>query len=214
MELTDQLVIDATTHGSLARFLNHSCQPNCRIEKWVVGRERRVGVFSMKKIAANEELTFDYGYERKEGKGTVQQLCFCGAPTCQGYIGWRKTISAEEAVTKSSNVKPPSLSSSSTSSSLSSSSSSPSSSSPPSSSSKSKSRSSATSYSAQRRKRASAKRDLAFSESDCFICQSDTGELLLCDGSLHSGVPCAKVFHFQMSIHFRQYNLFRSSIMY
>jgi histone-lysine N-methyltransferase SETD2 len=60
MALTDQLVIDATTHGSRARFLNHSCEPNCRIENWAVGRERRIGVFSARPIAAGEELTIDY----------------------------------------------------------------------------------------------------------------------------------------------------------
>ena len=60
MELTDQLVIDATKFGSPARFLNHSCEPNCRIENWAVGRERRIGVFSARPIAAGDELTIDY----------------------------------------------------------------------------------------------------------------------------------------------------------
>ena len=60
MALTDQLVIDATTHGGRARFVNHSCEPNCRIENWVVGRERRIGVFSARAIGADEELTIDY----------------------------------------------------------------------------------------------------------------------------------------------------------
>jgi hypothetical protein len=60
MKLTDHLVIDATTHGGLARFLNHSCEPNCRIENWLVGRERRIGVFAARAIGADEELTIDY----------------------------------------------------------------------------------------------------------------------------------------------------------
>jgi hypothetical protein len=67
MALTDQLVIDATTHGSRARFLNHSCEPNCRIENWAVGRERRIGVFSARPIAAGEELTIDY--QARFGRG-------------------------------------------------------------------------------------------------------------------------------------------------
>ncbi len=92
----------------------------------------------------------------------MQQVCFCGAATCQGFIGWRKTSSEEEAEAAGSghsngngngngNGK----------------------------------------ASAQKRKRAAAA--AVFRESDCYMCQDDSGELLICDGSLRAGVPCAKV---------------------
>ena len=86
----------------------------------------------------------------------MQQVCFCGAATCQGFIGWRKTSSEEEAEAAGNsngngNGK----------------------------------------ASAQKRKRAAAA--AVFRESDCYMCQDDGGELLICDGSLRAGVPCAKV---------------------
>jgi hypothetical protein len=38
---SERLVIDATTDGNKARFLNHSCQPSCSLEKWMVHGEER-----------------------------------------------------------------------------------------------------------------------------------------------------------------------------
>ena len=74
MALTDQLVIDATTHGGRARFMNHSCEPNCRIENWVVGRERRIGVFSARAIGEDEELTIDYQVRWSDETVTLQMI--------------------------------------------------------------------------------------------------------------------------------------------
>ena len=56
--------IDATKKGNLGRFLNHSCRPNCKVEKWVVGKKSRMGIFTKRKIAAGEELTFNYNVDR------------------------------------------------------------------------------------------------------------------------------------------------------
>ena len=53
-------VIDATRKGGPARFLNHSCAPNCATEKWLVAGELCVGIFARKQIAAGEEVTYDY----------------------------------------------------------------------------------------------------------------------------------------------------------
>ncbi|KAF3930035.1 hypothetical protein ABW19_dt0202003 [Dactylella cylindrospora] len=76
--------IDATKKGCLARFCNHSCNPNCMVEKWVVGKKLRMGIFAKVKIEAGEELTFDYNVDRY---GADPQKCFCGEPNCIGYIG-------------------------------------------------------------------------------------------------------------------------------
>jgi SET domain-containing protein len=57
-------VIDATRKGGLARFINHSCAPNCTLQKWVVGEHLRMGIFTRKPVAAGQELTFDYKFER------------------------------------------------------------------------------------------------------------------------------------------------------
>ena len=60
METVDNEVIDPTTKGNLARFINHSCDPNCISEKWHVLGETAIGIFARRDIAAGEELSFDY----------------------------------------------------------------------------------------------------------------------------------------------------------
>ncbi|KAI8347651.1 hypothetical protein BD560DRAFT_410925 [Blakeslea trispora] len=84
MTLKTDEIIDATKKGCLARFINHSCNPNCVTQKWVVGKNMRIGIFTKKAIQAGSELTFDYKFERY---GAVAQPCYCGEPTCKGYIG-------------------------------------------------------------------------------------------------------------------------------
>ena len=91
MALSGGEVIDATRMGGIARFINHSCDPNCHVEKWVVHDEERVGIFAMRDICAGEELSFDYKFECFDRGGAAQ--CLCGATNCRGYIG-TKTSSA------------------------------------------------------------------------------------------------------------------------
>lgn len=76
--------VDATKKGSLGRFLNHSCNPNCYVEKWVVGNKLRMGIFAKRNIQANEELTFNYNVDRY---GATAQPCYCGESNCIGFIG-------------------------------------------------------------------------------------------------------------------------------
>ncbi|KAG0299092.1 histone methyltransferase set2, partial [Dissophora globulifera] len=91
MSLQSDEVIDATKKGCLARFINHSCNPNCHLEKWVVGSKLRIGIFTIKRVAEGEELTFDYQFERY---GAEAQKCFCGELNCTGFIGGNKRSSA------------------------------------------------------------------------------------------------------------------------
>ncbi|KAF9135603.1 histone methyltransferase set2 [Mortierella sp. 14UC] len=91
MSLQSDEVIDATKKGCLARFINHSCNPNCHLEKWVVGSKLRIGIFTIKRVAEGEELTFDYQFERY---GAEAQKCYCGEPNCSGFIGGNKRSSA------------------------------------------------------------------------------------------------------------------------
>jgi len=76
--------IDARKKGNLARFINHSCNPNCQTRKWTVESELRVGIFALRDIPAKTELTFDYQFERF---GPKKQKCFCGEANCRGYLG-------------------------------------------------------------------------------------------------------------------------------
>jgi SET domain-containing protein len=76
--------IDARRRGNWARFINHSCDPNCQTQKWMVNGEVRIGIFTMRDVLEGEELTFDYQFERF---GSKKQRCLCGSANCCQYIG-------------------------------------------------------------------------------------------------------------------------------
>ncbi|KXS19061.1 histone-lysine N-methyltransferase ash1, partial [Gonapodya prolifera JEL478] len=83
LEYQEGEVIDAHRKGTEARFVNHSCDPNCHIEKWGIGGEYAVGLFASEDIPARTELTYDYRYENV---GQEMQKCLCGASKCRGFI--------------------------------------------------------------------------------------------------------------------------------
>ncbi|KAM5564355.1 histone-lysine N-methyltransferase ASHH2 [Rosa sericea] len=85
MTLNTSEVIDACAKGNLGRFINHSCDPNCRTEKWMVNGEVCIGLFALRDIKKGEEVTFDYNFVRVIG--AAAKKCYCGSPQCQGYIG-------------------------------------------------------------------------------------------------------------------------------
>ena len=84
MSLSRGEFVDATKKGNLGRFCNHSCSPNCYVDKWVVGNKLRMGIFAERKISAGEELVFNYNVDRY---GADPQPCYCGEPNCTGFIG-------------------------------------------------------------------------------------------------------------------------------
>lgn len=80
-------VIDAGVGGNDARFINHSCDPNCEsvIEK------RRVFIEAIRDIEAGEELGYDYQIGRERGDPpNVDEIyaCRCGAAKCRGTMLW------------------------------------------------------------------------------------------------------------------------------
>ncbi|KAA8567582.1 hypothetical protein EYC84_008057 [Monilinia fructicola] len=84
MSLTKHEFVDATKKGNLGRFCNHSCNPNCYVDKWVVGEKLRMGIFAERAIKAGEELVFNYNVDRY---GADPQPCYCAEPNCTGFIG-------------------------------------------------------------------------------------------------------------------------------
>lgn len=86
--LFDQnMIIDATT-GSIARFVNHSCDPNCRMVKWIVAGKPRMALFAGDRdIMTGEELTYDYNFDPFSAKNV--QECRCGSSNCRGILGPR-----------------------------------------------------------------------------------------------------------------------------
>ena len=86
LALNHELVIDASARGSVARFINHSCDPNCETEKWEVGSETRIAIVAKKDIAKGTELTYNYNFE---SLGVHQVKCLCGSHNCSGFLGKR-----------------------------------------------------------------------------------------------------------------------------
>jgi uncharacterized protein len=79
------LVIDATRHGNSARWVNHSCAPNCEIEE----EGHQVFIDARRDILPGEELTYDYNLqigEKHTKKAQREHACFCGARRCRGTM--------------------------------------------------------------------------------------------------------------------------------
>lgn len=91
--LNDKYIVDANEDGNVARWINHSCAPNCRatIEEAADGNPRRdrILIETLRPIRSGEELTYDYGITLDEPH-TVRLkriwACRCGAPKCSGTM--------------------------------------------------------------------------------------------------------------------------------
>jgi len=75
-------VIDATKCGNLARFINHSCNPNCYAKIVTLETRKKIVIYSKQAIQCGEEITYDYKFPIEEEK----ILCLCGAPQCKGTL--------------------------------------------------------------------------------------------------------------------------------
>ena len=77
--LDDQTDVDGDVAANPARFLNHSCAPNCEAEV----ADGRIWIESLKFIPAGEEVTFNYGFDLDDYR---EYPCRCGAANCAGFI--------------------------------------------------------------------------------------------------------------------------------
>ncbi|KAI6242288.1 hypothetical protein M3Y99_00242800 [Aphelenchoides fujianensis] len=118
--LDDHHFVDATQRGNEGRFVNHSCEPNARMQRWLVpNREydlenrmqaktatfttHAIGVFATRKIAAGEEITIDYQLESFGKEDALK--CACGSTRCRGNLAAAKPVGAKRA--KSTPVQRP-----------------------------------------------------------------------------------------------------------
>ena len=101
--IDDHTVIDATKRGGIARFINHSCTPNCTAKIITVDRSKRIVIYALRDIRqgkyslssgqeaslirynAAEELTYDYKFEREWGSDD-RIPCLCGSTGCKGFL--------------------------------------------------------------------------------------------------------------------------------
>ncbi|KAK5638575.1 hypothetical protein RI129_012870 [Pyrocoelia pectoralis] len=75
-------IIDATKCGNLARFINHSCNPNCYAKVITIESQKKIVIYSKQPIGVNEEITYDYKFPIEDEK----IACLCGAATCRGTL--------------------------------------------------------------------------------------------------------------------------------
>ncbi|TKA72426.1 hypothetical protein B0A55_05400 [Friedmanniomyces simplex] len=83
--MMDDEIVDATKKGGIARFINHSCSPNCTAKIIKVEGTPRIVIYALKDIGKNEELTYDYKFEREYGS-TDRIPCLCGSANCKGFL--------------------------------------------------------------------------------------------------------------------------------
>lgn len=83
--IDENTVIDATKKGGIARFINHSCMPNCTAKIIRVEGSKRIVIYALRDIGMNEELTYDYKFEREIG--SLDRIpCLCGTAACKGFL--------------------------------------------------------------------------------------------------------------------------------
>lgn len=90
MAAGDNMFIDATERGNAARYANHSCNPNCVAEQWIVDREPRIVFRALKNIPVGKPICIDYKVAPVEEVLEITQeffelkkSCRCGEAKCK-----------------------------------------------------------------------------------------------------------------------------------
>jgi SET domain-containing protein len=81
----ESTVIDASVRGNSARFINHSCSPNCL----AVMEDGRIFIEALRQIKPGKELFYDYGLELDaldKKKSAKLYPCHCGSRKCRGTL--------------------------------------------------------------------------------------------------------------------------------
>ena len=84
-----EVVIDAAVDGNDARYINHSCAPNCD----AIVERGRIWIETIRDVEPGEELAYDYAFileERHTPAAKRRYPCSCGAETCRGTILGKK----------------------------------------------------------------------------------------------------------------------------
>ncbi|KAG6599079.1 Histone-lysine N-methyltransferase ATXR7, partial [Cucurbita argyrosperma subsp. sororia] len=80
--LDDGYVVDATKRGGVARFINHSCDPNCYTKVITVEGQKKIFIYAKRHISAGEEITYNYKFPLEEKKIP----CNCRSRRCRGSL--------------------------------------------------------------------------------------------------------------------------------
>uniref|UniRef100_A0AAQ4PV06 Uncharacterized protein n=2 Tax=Gasterosteidae TaxID=69291 RepID=A0AAQ4PV06_GASAC len=82
--IDNDFVIDATITGGPARYINHSCSPNCITEVVTVEKENKIIISSCRRIQRGEELSYDYKFDLEDDQHKIP--CHCGAVNCRKWM--------------------------------------------------------------------------------------------------------------------------------
>lgn len=103
--VNSEWLIDGQVGGNSARFINHSCTPNCEAVIWVDlhgdARKDRVFIETRRQIEPGEELTFDYALELagdQVAKYREAWRCRCGSPQCRGSMLSVESLAAADGL--------------------------------------------------------------------------------------------------------------------
>ncbi|AWP21535.1 putative histone-lysine N-methyltransferase 2B-like [Scophthalmus maximus] len=77
-------VVDATMQGNAARFINHSCEPNCYSRVINVDGRKHIVIFALRKIYRGEELTYDYKFPIEDENNKLH--CNCATRRCRRFL--------------------------------------------------------------------------------------------------------------------------------
>ncbi len=78
-DLNKRYDLDGNYPENTARYINHSCEPNCE----AVNFRGHIWIVAIQDISVGEELSFDYGYDLEH---FLDHPCRCGTKGCVGYI--------------------------------------------------------------------------------------------------------------------------------
>uniref|UniRef100_A0A0N4Z2M7 Histone-lysine N-methyltransferase n=1 Tax=Parastrongyloides trichosuri TaxID=131310 RepID=A0A0N4Z2M7_PARTI len=80
----DDTIVDGTEKGGLARYINHSCDSNCKTSIIEYNGEKKIVIISCRPIQMHEELTYNYQFELEDCDDKIP--CMCGAPNCVKWM--------------------------------------------------------------------------------------------------------------------------------
>ncbi len=109
LNLDEDTAIDGAEQGNDARFINHSCEPNCELYIF----DLTPYIYAMEEIPTGAELTFDYQLQSATSRRISRSLgrelfpCHCGAPSCRGSLVALPARRKDRARTAPKRTSPP-----------------------------------------------------------------------------------------------------------